>query len=268
MKKSPLVSIVTIVKNGEKYLTQAIVSVLNQTFPNIEYLIIDGGSNDGTIEIIKKYENEIDYWISEPDNGISDAFNKGIKAASGELIGIVNSDDWLEENAVSNVVEIYNQKKCDVICGAVKFWENNKEVIVSYPDIESITWETSIHHAGVFIKRSLFDEFGYYDTTFQYVMDYELLLRFKMVGVEFYSADIWVSNRRLEGISYKNRKLALKEVKKARGRYFSKSNVFFNYWFIWFKDLIGRLLKSSFLKSVYIYYWNKKNYNLSKGNRI
>jgi glycosyltransferase involved in cell wall biosynthesis len=265
MERSPLISIVTIVKNGENYLDQTITSVLAQTYPNIEYIVIDGGSSDGTIDIIKKYEEKIAYWLSEPDNGISEAFNKGIKVASGELIGIVNSDDWFEDGAIKNVVEIYKNNKCDVICFAVKFWEKNKKILLSHPDIESITRETSIHHSGVFIKKSVYEKLGLYDTSYNYAMDYELLLRFKMCGVKFCSANLLVSNRRLEGISYKNRTLALKEVRRARSKYFSKSNVFFNYWFIWIKDLIGRLLKVSFMKSIYLHYWNNKNYNLSKG---
>ena len=106
-KKKPLVSIITVVYNGEKYLEQTIQSVINQSYKNIEYLIIDGGSTDGTLDIIKKYENNISYWISEPDRGLYDAMNKGIKLAKGELIGMINSDDWYEEDAVETMVKAY-----------------------------------------------------------------------------------------------------------------------------------------------------------------
>ena len=97
---NPLISIITVVKNNEKYLEETIQSIINQKFKNFEYIIIDGKSTDRTLEIIKKYNTEIDYWISEDDKGIYDAFNKGINIANGELIGFVNSDDVLTPNAL------------------------------------------------------------------------------------------------------------------------------------------------------------------------
>jgi glycosyltransferase involved in cell wall biosynthesis len=101
----PLVSIVTIVYNGEKHLEQTIRSVLNQTYPKIEYIIIDGGSTDRSPDIIRKYNKSLAYWVSEKDNGVSDAFNKGIAKSTGDIIGLINSDDWYEETTVENVVK-------------------------------------------------------------------------------------------------------------------------------------------------------------------
>ena len=124
----PLVSIITIVRNGEKYLENAIKSVINQTYENIEYIIIDGRSTDGTLDIIATYNESIDYWISEADSGISDAFNKGVNLANGELIGIVNSDDWLESNAVEIIVS-HLDKKISVYCGNLKLYDRNLNII-------------------------------------------------------------------------------------------------------------------------------------------
>ncbi len=107
MINAPLISIITVVYNGEKYLKQAIESVINQTYKNIEYIIIDGGSTDNTLNIIKNYHQNISKWVSEPDNGLYDAMNKGIKLATGELIGMVNSDDWSELTAVEIIVNEY-----------------------------------------------------------------------------------------------------------------------------------------------------------------
>lgn len=107
MKKKPLVSIITVVFNGEKYLEQTIQSVINQSYTPIEYIIIDGGSTDGSIGIIKKYSKYIHTWISEPDKGLYDAMNKGIGLATGDLIGMINSDDWYEENTVEIVVNAF-----------------------------------------------------------------------------------------------------------------------------------------------------------------
>jgi len=95
LDKLPLISIITVVFNGEKYLEETILSVINQTYPNVEYIIIDGGSTDGTLDIIKKYEHAIDYWVSEPDKGIYDAMNKGIKVAKGNWIYFLGADDIL-----------------------------------------------------------------------------------------------------------------------------------------------------------------------------
>jgi glycosyltransferase involved in cell wall biosynthesis len=107
INNTPLISIVTVVYNGEKYLEQTIQSVINQTYKNIEYIIIDGGSTDGTLEIVKKYSEHISYWVSEPDKGLYDAMNKGIGIAKGKIIGIVNSDDWYELDTIDNVVNNY-----------------------------------------------------------------------------------------------------------------------------------------------------------------
>jgi glycosyltransferase involved in cell wall biosynthesis len=93
---NPLISIITIVYNGITTLEQTILSVINQTYKNSEYIIIDGGSTDSTVDIIKKYEKHFAYWLSEPDKGIYNAMNKGIKLSSGKYIALLNSDDWLE----------------------------------------------------------------------------------------------------------------------------------------------------------------------------
>ena len=104
IQSKPLVTIITVVLNGEDYLEQTIKSVINQTYDNIEYIVIDGGSRDKTKDIIKLYDSVIDYWVSEEDKGISDAFNKGISLATGEIIGILNASDWYENDAVETIV--------------------------------------------------------------------------------------------------------------------------------------------------------------------
>lgn len=98
MKNNPLISVVTVSYNAVSTIEQTILSVINQTYPHIEYIIIDGGSTDGTVDIIKKYADKIAYWVSEPDKGIYDAMNKGIKVATGEWINFMNSGDCLYRN--------------------------------------------------------------------------------------------------------------------------------------------------------------------------
>src|SRR5688572_27072372 len=125
---SPLVSIVTIVYNGAQHLEQTILSVLEQNYSNIEYFIVDGGSTDGSVDIIRKYESSLAGWISEPDKGIGDAFNKGIDRTSGSIIGLINADDWYEKDCVSKVVaEMSNH---DVVYGDVRYWKNNHPIFV------------------------------------------------------------------------------------------------------------------------------------------
>ena len=106
---SPLVSIITIVYNGEEFLEQTIQSVINQSYENIEYIIVDGGSNDGTLEIVNRYAADIDYWISEPDEGIYDALNKGIALSTGKLIGAIHANDFYAAGAVASMVDTANR---------------------------------------------------------------------------------------------------------------------------------------------------------------
>ena len=106
--KNPLFSIITVVYNGEKYLEKTIESVIKQKFKNFEYIVIDGGSTDNSVKIIEKFEKKIDYWVSEKDRGIYDAFNKGMRVSKGKFIGFINSDDIYKKNAlkiISNYIE-------------------------------------------------------------------------------------------------------------------------------------------------------------------
>ena len=102
----PLISVITVVKNNEKFIEETIKSVLNQSYKNYEFIVIDGASNDDTLKIIKNYKNDINIFVSEKDKGIYDAFNKGLKLATGDLIGFVNSDDVLTENALETLQHI------------------------------------------------------------------------------------------------------------------------------------------------------------------
>src|ERR1700730_3668142 len=151
MTNYPLVSIVTIVFNGEKYIEQTIESVLNQSYKNIECIIIDGGSKDNTISIIKKYEDRLAYWHSEKDEGISDAVNKGIAKATGEMIAILNADDWYEKEAIRMIVETIGQ--LDVAYGDVQYWKDNKKSFIQKGAAEHLEEEVSVIHPTVFVKK-------------------------------------------------------------------------------------------------------------------
>lgn len=113
-----LISVITVSYNAVSTIEQTILSVINQTYSNIEYIIIDGGSTDGTIDIIRRYEDKIAYWVSEPDRGIYDAMNKGASKANGEYIAFLNSDDWYELDAVSIIAQ-FADGKTDLISGII-----------------------------------------------------------------------------------------------------------------------------------------------------
>ncbi|HEX5026205.1 MAG TPA: glycosyltransferase family 2 protein, partial [Agriterribacter sp.] len=123
MEELPLVSIITIVYNGEKFIEKCIQSVLDQSYPNIEYIVIDGGSSDHTVDIIERYTASIKHWISEKDKGISDAFNKGLKRATGEIVGMINADDWYEPNTVEKIVQEIDD--FDIVYGDLRLWKND-----------------------------------------------------------------------------------------------------------------------------------------------
>lgn len=219
----PLVSIITIVYNGEKSLEDTIKSVLSQTYPNIEYLIIDGGSKDGTLDIIKRYEEQIDYWVSEPDAGITNAFNKGLSLCTGDIIGIINSDDWYELDAVSKAITAFEDPRVDIVCGLVQYWEGDKKRFIRSSHPKKLDVGMYINHPSVFVRKSIYQSFGVFDEEYKYAMDYELLLRFKVKGAKFRNLDSVTANMRLAGTSDRNWEKALRETWAAKKKNLGKS---------------------------------------------
>jgi glycosyltransferase involved in cell wall biosynthesis len=198
----PLVSIITVTYNAEKYLEQTIESVLNQTYKNIEYIIIDGGSKDKTIDIIKKFENQVDLWISEPDGGIYFAMNKGINLAKGDIIGILNADDYYFENSVKNIVQANRINDADVYHGdmlSVDEIANREERIT--PDETVMNEKPSIFHPTCFVKKSVYQKIGDFDTRFNISSDYEFLLRCKKNKLIFNYVPELITAFRVGGMS-------------------------------------------------------------------
>jgi len=187
LKKDPLFSIITVVLNNEKYLEETIQSVINQSYKNFEYIIIDGGSEDKSLEIIKKYENKIDYWVSEKDKGIYDAFNKGMSLSLGKYIGIINSDDVYFKNSLE-IINNYTQKfpNADFIFGSVK---KHWGVLHGYkPKKITYSWGFySSHSTGFFLKRKSAEINGLYNIKYKCHADYDyfyrLIVKNKMKGI-------------------------------------------------------------------------------------
>ncbi|MBC7829369.1 MAG: glycosyltransferase [Chitinophagaceae bacterium] len=213
----PLVSIITIVYNGEKYVEQAILSVLHQSYRNIEYIIVDGGSTDNTISIINHYREKVHKFISEKDRGISDAFNKGIKMASGTFIGILNADDWYEKNAIEMVIANGNQ--ADIIYGDLRLWNNDEVDFIVKGDHALLEHEMTLNHPTVFVRKTCYENLGLFDESFKCAMDYDMLLRLKVNGSRFVHVPHVLANMRWGGFSDAKWMMGVKETLAIKNKY-------------------------------------------------
>ena len=180
----PLVTVITVVFNGDAYLEDTIKSVINQTYDNIEYIIIDGGSTDRTISIIKAYEDKIDYWLSERDNGIYNAFNKGIRLAQGEWISFLGADDTYLESAIMDYIKCLgnDSDKINYISskGELVDVHNRTIRIIGKPWLwKEFRSQMKLIHVGSLHNKKLFDRVGLYNEKYRVAGDYELLLRAK-----------------------------------------------------------------------------------------
>lgn len=181
--KETKVSIITVCLNSVKTLEHTIQSVINQTYKNIEYIIVDGVSTDGTLDIISKYADYITKWVSEKDQGLYDAMNKGIDMATGDIIGIINSDDWYELNAVETVVNAFDDET-EVIYGTTEFVYGDKYICtVENGALEDLTYRMVIPHTAVFVKRDVYQSVGKFDLQYQLAADYDFILRMYLNGI-------------------------------------------------------------------------------------
>lgn len=214
-----LVSIVTVCLNSENTIERTIQSVLSQTYTNIEYIIIDGKSTDRTLDIIRRYENKFNgnlTVISEKDNGIYDAMNKGIKLAKGEMIALLNSDDWYEDNAIELVMQNYHAESACVIYGMLRNIKEGKEHSIQFRNFDFLETE-GMCHSSCFISRIAYEECGLYDVQYKIVSDFDLLLRMKIKGIEFIPIYKVLTNFTMGGAS--SQYGILKELNVIRYRY-------------------------------------------------
>lgn len=180
-----MISIITVVFNNEDTIREAIESVLGQTYKNIEYIIIDGGSKDSTVNFINKYKDQLGYFVSEKDNGLYDAMNKGIKACTGDVIGILNSDDLYEDlNVIASVMEEFNKdSELDILYGNLVYVKSNdtKKVVRNWKS--KTYYKFFFEHANVpphpslFVRSKVYNEIGLFDLRYKLAADYELMLR-------------------------------------------------------------------------------------------
>jgi glycosyltransferase involved in cell wall biosynthesis len=197
-EEKPLITVVTVVYNGAEYLEDTIKSVIEQAYDNVEYIIVDGGSTDGTLDIIKKYEDAIDYWVSEPDKGIYDAMNKGVDLGSGDWINFMNADDYFINN---NAINKINFRECDFVYGNILL--KDKDYVISSG--KEITLDDlkfkGICHQSVFVKKTVFVRLGSFNLAYAVAADYDFFVRvFKSAFVKKY-INTNIAYMRMGGVS-------------------------------------------------------------------
>ena len=196
------ISIITCSFNSIQHIEQTITSVISQTVKEKEYIIIDGGSNDGTVDIIKKYDNKITQWLSEPDFGISDAMNKGLRLATSNYILFLHSDDYLTDSMVLERIASYINGQSDLYFFQVLL-DNLGEKHLS--NSRPLGWWTNFKmgscHQGQLCSRKLFTEIGGFNTNYKVVMDYDFILRAYRTGVNSRVVNMPLAVMRLTGIS-------------------------------------------------------------------
>ena len=219
---SPTVSIITITFNNETTLDDTIKSILNQSYKDFEYIIIDGGSTDRTISIIESYRNEMDLkgipfkFISESDNGIADAWNKGLKLSKGRIIGMLNSDDWFDQHAIKNAVYCLNPEKMELSYGICKRVNEQKQIVENMDvnfNPKRIYLNFGFSFTTCFFTQKLLAHIGNFDTKYRIAIDTDFLLRAIKVTTLIKCNNI--TYMRLGGVSTKYQSRALSEYQMA-----------------------------------------------------
>lgn len=192
-KTKPLFSIITVVYNAIDTIERTFKSIFNQTFDDYEFIVIDGGSTDGTIDVIKRYEHLIDYWISEKDFGIYDAMNKGIYVSKGEWIHFLNAGDiYYNIYMLTDIIKNLVGERPDLIIGKTIVKKDASQILVNNNILtkELLFYNMPICHQAVFFNSWLFSKYGYYDLHYKIVADYEWLVRiFHNIDVNTFSLD-------------------------------------------------------------------------------
>lgn len=231
----PLISIVTIAYNEVNTIERTIKSVLSQTYKNIEYIIVDGGSTDGTVNILKRYDDKITYWRSCHDKGRSDAFNIGISLCKGTLIGMINAGDWYEKDTVRLVVESYlKSRDVSIFHGELKMYSPDGNYLFTLkPDTnpQNLFFQMIYNHPTCFVQKSAYETIGHYNLDYKIAMDYDIMMRFYSKGHKFMYLRQVLSNMLLGGISDKKMIQSYKEELDIQRKFgVGKLRLYFNYY--------------------------------------
>lgn len=263
------VSVITVCLNSENHLETAIRSVLSQTYKDIEYIIIDGGSTDNTLNIIRKYEGHISRWFSEKDKGVFDAMNKGINASTGGILYFLNSDDYLEnESVIEKAVDFLKQEKgADFIYGDIKYYHpiRNRIWHKRYPDLINKHYflMNSIGHPATFFRSSCFKKAGFYNPDLKIAGDFEWFLRaLYKNGLKAVHVRLTICVFRLGGFS-SHASYAEKHLKEVR----DAQKSYFNSFEIWIGGYLNMILSGEVFRKIIIFLIGQKVYDFLKGIR-
>lgn len=204
----PLVTIYTVVKNQKGTLAQTIASVLNQTYSNIEYIVIDGASVDGTLEVIKQFDDKIDLWISEPDFNASDAFNKAISIAQGDFLFWLSSDDWIDPDFIEIAVKTFLGSGADFVFGNMLIYRDERpaSLLAAHKDYARalISGNPRFNFPCAVIKKECFKNIGLFNITYKHTSDYEWFLRLHLRGGKGRCENLLTVHRRTGGYGDSN----------------------------------------------------------------
>jgi glycosyltransferase involved in cell wall biosynthesis len=238
--KKLIISVITVSYNSADTISDTIKSVLAQTYSEIEYIVIDGGSSDGTIELVKSYGDRISKFISDPDDGIYDALNKGIKLATGDIVGIMHSDDFFYSNlVVEKIASAFEEIDTDAVIGDVQFVAPSDTLkIVRYFSSKKFSltkfrFGYMPPHPSFYVRRELYEKLGYYKTDYKIAADFELVLRFLLINkIKYKYIEMPFVSMRSGGVSNKSigSNITLnKEIARACRENGVKTNFFFIY---------------------------------------
>lgn len=237
--QNPLITVVTVVYNGEQYLEETILSVINQTYDNLEYIIIDGGSTDGTLDIIKKYEHAIDYWVSEKDNGISDAFNKAVRVNLGLYVNFQgDGDGFIVPDSLQNLIgkdlddsHVFISARIQRVDGSGGKIYTSKYIKSFNPN--SLLFKMSMPHQGLLTHYKYFKQFGLFDVENKFCMDYEHLLRSFASFPSVKTSRIVLAKWRADGLGNGKTMEILNEYKKIKKKNEIASSAIVDMIYIW-----------------------------------
>lgn len=212
-RSGPLLSIVTVVRNGERHIEQAIRSIHSQAYDNVEHIIVDGGSTDRTLEIVRAYEERIDYWVSEPDRGIYDAMNKGIGLSNGDLVGLLNSDDWYEDEAFAEVARVHTTGggQDRIIAGKWRIVIDRMNLSIEATPSFRFYAGMPLCHQAMFVPRAAYASVGLYNAEYRYAADLDMVLRLYIHRIPFVFSEKVLVHFRSTGASDRHYRESVRE---------------------------------------------------------
>lgn len=226
MSQLPRISVVTASYNQANFIEQTILSVLDQNYPNLEYIIMDGGSTDGTVDVIKKYESRLAYWTSEKDNGASDALRKGFEHATGSIMAYLNSDDYYMPGALHHVAEKFTRTGADVVFGDM-YWVDIQGNVraerrqTPFTRLGFLYGGSDFSQPSTFWSKDIYCKSGGFDPSFQFAFDMDLFGRFMANGAKFVFTRRFLSSFRMHDAQKTHliNEVGRSETRKIRQRY-------------------------------------------------